>query len=366
MNDPVARPQFDPTVTRREFSRLPGGEPVDAFVLRNARGIELEAIGYGCVVTRLIAPDRFGRTDDIVLGYRTLEEYLADRSFFGAVVGRFANRLAHGRFTLDGRPIQLALNNHPAGQSCHLHGGVVGFHRHLWSGQAVTKPGAAGVAFRRRSPDGEEGYPGNLDVCVTYWLNNDNEWRVEYEAATDRPTPVNLTQHSSFNLAGEGADILGHELQIHASRFTPVTPGLIPTGEWRPVKDTPFDFSRPRRIGDGIAAPDEQLGHGKGYDHNWVLDHAPGALAPAAMLREPVSGRVLEVFTTEPGLQVYTGNFLDGSTRGKSGRPHAFRTGVCLETQHFPDSPNQPGFPDTILRPPRHYRSTTVYRIGLT
>jgi aldose 1-epimerase len=266
---------------------------------------------------------------------------------------------------LDGREVVLPVNNHPAGMGCHLHGGFAGFNQRVWSAEPLHRPDAAGVRFSRRSPDGEEGYPGNLEVEVTYWLTNAREWRIEYACVADQATPVNFTQHTAFNLAGEGAgDILGHELHIRATHFTPVTPGLIPTGEITPVAGSPFDFTSPRLIGERIHEPHPQLERGRGYDHNWVLDAGGGALAEAATLHDPASGRVMDVLTTEPGLQVYTGNFLDGSRLGTSGRPHDFRTGLCLETQHFPDAPNHPNFPSVILRPGVRRTSTTVYRFG--
>lgn len=322
-------------------------------------------MNYGAILLSLEAADREGRSADVVLGFRTLEPYLAEHPFFGAVVGRFANRIAGGAFTLDGVRHRLALNNHPAGVPCSLHGGLHGFDKVLWGAETLSRPDAAGVRFFRTSPDGEEGYPGNLEVSITYWVTADNAWRIDYEARTDRATPVNVTQHSFFNLRGEGSgDILGHQLSIDATRYTPVRESLIPTGEILPVLGTPLDFSTPHTIGERIGDSHPQMLFGRGYDHNFVFDKAPGVLAPAARVVEPESGRVMEVFTTEPGMQFYSGNFLDGTCTGKSGSPYAFRHGFCLETQHFPDSPNQPAFPDSVLRPGEVFKSTTIYRFS--
>jgi aldose 1-epimerase len=363
---PMSSASIPPLPEAQDFGATPDGTPVKAFVLSNSKGIKLRAISYGAIVTELFAPDRDGRSADIVLGYRTVAEYVKETPYFGAVVGRYGNRIAGGKFLLDGKEYSLATNNTPGGMPCSLHGGVKGFDKVVWEAEPLARPGAQGVRFRYLSKDGEEGYPGNLDVTVTYWLTEENEWRIEYSATADRPTPVNLTQHSYFNLKGEGeGDILGHELELRASCFTPVTAGLIPTGELRAVAGTPFDFTAPHAIGERVDAPDEQIRFGGGYDHNWVLDKKPGDLAAAASVYEPTTGRVLEVLTTEPGIQFYCGNFLDGTLSGKSGRPYLYRGGFCLETQHFPDSPNQPSFPSTILRPGETLRSTTVYRFGV-
>ena len=348
------------------FGKTSDGTPVEVFTLSNQRGVKIRAMTYGAIVLSLETPDRDGKSDDIVLGYKTLEEYIKDSPYFGAVVGRYGNRIAGGKFLLDGQEYTLAANNEPGGIKCALHGGLKGFDKVVWRGQGVIEDGVAGVRFTYRSKDGEEGYPGNLDVSVTYLLSDDNEWRIHYKATTDKATPLNITQHSYFNLKGEGnGDILGHELLIKASKFTPVNAGLIPTGELRPVAGTPFDFTLARPIGERVNAGDEQIRFGGGYDHNWVLEsRGDGSPAHAATVHEPVTGRVLEVFTTEPGLQFYCGNFLDGKLTGKRGKPYEFRHGFCLETQHFPDSPNQPAFPDTILRPGETFNSTTVYKFG--
>lgn len=345
------------------FGRTPEGVAVDSYTLSNAKGVRLRAITYGAIVVSLETPDRTGKAADIVLGYKTLNEYIKDTPYFGAIVGRYGNRIAGGKFSLSGKTYTLATNNDPAGMKCSLHGGLKGFDKVVWKAEGVEKKGAQGVRFEYLSKDGEEGYPGNLNLKVTYWLTDSSDWEVEYEAASDKATPLNVTQHSYFNLAGEGnGDILGHELTLHARRFTPVTVGLIPTGELAPVQGTPLDFTSPHAIGARIGAENEQLKFGGGYDHNWVLDSQNGSLAPAAKVLEPSSGRILEVLTTEPGIQFYCGNFLDGSLVGKAGKAYQRRSGFCLETQHYPDSPNQPKFPDTILRPGQTYKSTTVFR----
>lgn len=347
------------------FGKMPDGTPVEVFTLTNRQGVKLRAMTYGAIVLSLETPDREGKAADIVLGYNTLEDYIKDTPYFGAVVGRYGNRIAGGKFLLDGKEYTLATNDDPGGIKCALHGGLKGFDKVVWRGQGVVEDGVPGVRFSYTSKDGEEGYPGTLDISVTYLLTEANEWRIHYTATTDKATPVNVTQHSYFNLKGEGnGDILGHELSIKGSKFTPVDRGLIPTGEVRPVKGTPFDFTTSRGIGERVQAKDEQLGFGGGYDHNWVLDNQDGSLALAATVHEPTTGRWLEVLTTEPGLQFYCGNFLDGKLTGKSGKAYQFRHGFCLETQHYPDSPNQPTFPDTILRPGETWKSTTVYKFG--
>jgi aldose 1-epimerase len=352
-------PRKTPAVTRAPFGGTADGQPVESFTLTNAHGIELRAISYGAIIVSLRVPDRDGRLDDVVLGYEDLQGYLAKPAYFGALVGRYGNRIAGGRFTLDGRTYTLATNNGPN----HLHGGVGGFDKQLWKAEPFERPGAAGIVFTRVSPDGEEGYPGNLDVRVTYTLTDGNEVSFEYFATTDKPTVVNLTQHSYFNLAGDGKrDVLGHELLIGADRFTPVDKTLIPTGVLAPVAGTPFDFRKPTAIGLRIGEDHEQLRHGGGYDHNYVLNRR--GKGPAVRVFEPTTGRTLDITTTEPGVQFYSGNFLDGSIKGKGGHVYARRYGFCLETQHFPDSPNKPAFPTTVLRPGREYRSKTVLTFG--
>jgi aldose 1-epimerase len=347
------------------YGKTTDGTPVEIFTLENARGVRLRAITYGAIVTSLETPDRNGKTADIVLGYNTLGEYIKDTPYFGAIVGRFGNRIAHGKFQLDGKEYKMATNNNPAGLPCTLHGGVKGFDKVVWKGEGLVRDGMQGVRFKYLSKDGEEGFPGNLQVSVTYLLNGSNEWLVEYEMSTDKATPVNLTQHSYFNLRGEGnGDILGHELQMAASKYTPVNAGMIPTGEIAPVAGTPFDFTRPQPIGARINDAHQQMKYGNGYDLNWVLDSQNGSLALAAKVYEPASGRTLEVLTTEPGIQFYCGNFLDGSLTGKSGKKYQLRNGFCLETQHYPDSPNQKAFPSCLLRPGEVKKSQTVFRFG--
>jgi aldose 1-epimerase len=339
---------------------MPDGRGIDLFTLRNRPGAVAEIMTYGGIVVALHVPDRGGTPGDVVLGYPTLDGYLADnRPYFGALIGRYGNRIGGGRFKLEGHELSLARNN---GEN-HLHGGEKGFDRVVWTGSPVPGPDRAAVELRYESPDGEEGYPGNLSVKVTYALTDENALRIDYLATTDRITVCNLTHHGYFNLDGAGrGDILAHRLFIDADRFTPIDRRLITTGELRPVTGTPFDFTAARRIGELIEARDEQLLCAGGYDHNFVLNSG-GSTTPtlAARLDGSTSGRHLEVLTTEPGLQFYSGNFLDGTITGKGGLVYGRRFGLCLETQHFPDSPNQPGFPSTLLRPGEEYRSTTIY-----
>lgn len=363
-DDPAdQRTERIPMAESRPFGTTPSGESVDLVTLRSPSGIELDVMNYGGIVTRLLAPDRDGERADIVLGHEWLESYLAGTPYFGAIVGRYGNRIAGGRFTLEGAEHQLAVNNGPN----HLHGGLVGFDKVVWTAVPYSNQEEAGVVLSYVSPDGEEGYPGELSVQVTYALTAGGDLRIDYEATTDAPTIVNLTHHGYWNLAGHGAgSILDHELLLNATRFTPVDETLIPTGELRDVQGTPFDFRARTAIGARIDADDEQLAFGGGYDHNFVLDGwaDDGSLSSAAILHDPVSGRTMQVLTTEPGIQFYSGNFLDGSDLGKEGVVYEQRTGLCLETQHFPDSPNQPDFPSTVLRPGDTYRSTTVYRFS--
>ncbi len=356
---------LDGLATRQSWGQMPDGRPVHLFTLKNARGMTMQVSDYGGTIVSLTAPDRNGNFADIVLGYDRLEDYRKASPYFGALIGRYGNRIADGRFTLDGKTYPLATNDQPGGIPCHLHGGTVGFDKVVWDAQAVVRDGAVCLQLHHFSPDGTEGYPGNLNVIVYYWLTDDNTLRVEYEATTDQATPVNLTQHSYFNLAGHNSGtILDHELMIHARYITAVTPGLIPTGERMPVEGTPFDFTRPTAIGKRVDADHEQIRLGPGYDHNFVLADWDGTLQRAATVYEPGSGRLMEVWTTEPGLQFYCGNFLDGSNVGKGGHAYQYRTGFCLEAQHFPDSPNQATFPSTILRPGEVYRQTTEYRFS--
>jgi aldose 1-epimerase len=350
-------------VTRTATSVLVGGKAVEVFTLRNAAGVEVKAISYGAIVTSWRVPDRSGEMADIVLGFDDPAAYVKDNSpYFGAVVGRYGNRIAKAQFTLDGQTYKLAANNGPN----HLHGGVKGFDKVLWDAQPTKSKGGIGVSFTRTSPDGEEGYPGTLKARVSYTLTDKNELIVSYEATTDKATPINLTQHSYFNLAGQGnGDILTHELRINADRYTPVDETLIPTGELATVDATPFDFRKPTAIGARINSEHPQIQFGRGYDHNWVLARAGDDLSLAAEVYEPKSGRTLQVSTTEPGMQFYTGNFLDGTITGKDGRVYRQRYAFCLETQHFPDSPNHATFPSTILRPAATYRSRTVFTTGV-
>jgi len=358
---PAAAPQSHPSVTRTPFGKTADGTAVEVFTLTNANGLELRAITYGGIITSLKVPDRTGALGDIVLGFDSLDGYLKDHPFFGAIIGRYGNRIARGRFLLDGQEYKLATNNGPN----HLHGGPRGFDKQVWSAEIL--PSNNTVAFTRTSADGEEGYPGNLKVEVTYTLTDNNELIVFYRATTDKATPVNLTQHSYFNLAGEGSgDILGHSLMLNADRYTPVDSALIPTGELAPVEGTPFDFRTPTRIGERIDQAHPQITNGQGYDHNWVLNKESNALSMAARVTEATSGRTLEVATTEPGVQFYAGNFLDGTLTGKSGRPYPRRSGFCLETQHYPDSPNHPNFPSTIITPGQEYRTRTVFTFGVS
>lgn len=346
------------------FGAMPDGTEIPLLTLRNSHGMELRTIPYGAIIVSISVPDRDGKFDDVVIGHDRLEGYLTKSRFFGAVVGRYGNRIAKGAFTLDGKTYQLAVNNGPN----HLHGGNKGFDKVVWRVERATP---SSVTYRHESADGEEGYPGALDARVTYSLTNRNELVVEYSATTTKATPINLTQHTYFNLAGDGrGDVLDHVVEINADRYTPVDETKIPTGAIVPVAGTPFDFRRPTRIGAHVDDENAQLKIGGGYDHNLVLNRpatsgsAP-ALVWAARVYEPVTGRTLTVSTTEPGLQLNSANALDGTITGKSGHVYATRTGLCLETQHFPDSPNHANFPSTILRPGRRFSSTTVYAFGV-
>jgi len=333
------------------------GRRVEVYTLTNAHGIEARIMTYGATIVSLKTPDRAGRHQNIVLGFDTLAPYLAGVPYFGATVGRYANRIANGRFVLDGKAYQLPRNDGPNS----LHGGTRGFDKRIWSAEPLELPSAVGLRLTYVSPAGEEGYPGTLTVHVTYRLGDDDSLAIKYEATTTAATPVNLANHAYFNLSGDPRrKILDHVLTIAASRFTPIGPTLIPTGEIRSVVGTPFDFEAPHSIGSRIGANDEQLRLAHGYDHNWVLEKPrPGALTLAAVLSDPASGRVAEIRTTQPGLQFYSGNFLDGKPAG-TGTVFGYRTGLCLETQHFPDSPNHPSFPSTILRPGHRYSEETL------
>lgn len=341
------------SIIKSDFGKTKEGQPVDLYTLSNANGVTVKITNYGGIVTSLTVPDKNGQMDDVVLGFDSLDKYLEGHPYFGAIVGRYGNRIAKGKFTLNGTEYKLAANN---GEN-HLHGGIKGFDKVVWNAEIVKKENEVAIKLSYLSKDGEEGYPGNLSVVVIYTLTNDNELKILYEAETDKPTPINLTHHSYFNLKGAGnGNILGHLMTFAADRFTPVDEGLIPTGELRSVKDTPMDFTVSKAIGERI---DRVKG---GYDHNYVLNDWDGSLRQAAKVVEPASGRVMEVWTTEPGLQFYTGNFLDGTITGKNSKVYHKHYGFCLETQHFPDSPNKPEFPSTILEPGEKYTHTTIYR----
>ena len=348
-----------------EISREPFGEIegrlIDRFTLANRHGLRVEVITYGGIIRAIWAPDRDGQLANVTLGFADLAGYLDHNDpYFGCIAGRYANRIADGRFTLDGETYQLPTND----GSNHLHGGVRGFDKRVWDAEEIREDGAAGVRLARVSPDGEEGYPGTLSAAVSYLLDDDNRLRIDYRAESDRPTIINLTNHTYWNLGGEGTgSVEDHVLQLAASRYTPVDTSLTPTGELAPVQDTPFDFTTPTAIGTRIREGHPQLLIGRGYDHNVVLDRAPGdaTLIEAATLRDPGSGRALTIWTTEPGIQFYSGGYLDGTLVGASGRTYRQGDGVALETQHFPDSPNQPDFPSTVLRPGEVYTSTTVF-----
>jgi aldose 1-epimerase len=349
------------------FGTLANGQTAQLFTLRNAHGIELQLTNYGGIITSLKTPDRNGRFADIVLGYDNLADYVRNSPYFGAIVGRYANRIARGHFTLDGATYTLAVNNGPNS----LHGGLRGFDKVVWNARPFQNQDGQGVTLDYTSPNGEEGYPGTLHATVTYTLTPDDRLIVDYAATTDKATPINLSQHSYWNLVGNASrDILGHILTINADATTPVDSTLIPTGAIAPVQGTPFDFRTPTAIGARVdERQDTQIRYGNGYDHNWVLNRngaAADALVLAARVVEPTSGRTMEITTTEPGLQFYSGNFLDGSNIGKGGVVYHFRYGLALETQHFPDSPNHSNFPSTILRPGQQYRSRTVFKFGVT
>jgi len=347
------------SVTKASFGKTADGENVDLYTLRNTKGVEAKITNLGGIVVSLKVPDKNGKFDDVVLGFNDLDSYLKPGPYFGALIGRYGNRIAKGRFTLNGVEYKLAVNN---GEN-HLHGGIKGFDKVIWTGrESKTKAGPA-VILTYLSKDGEEGYPGNLNVTVVYTLTNNNELKIEYSATSDKDTVTNLTHHSYFNLAGEGnGDILNHLVTIKATRFLPTDAGSIPTGELRNVSGTPFDFLKATGIGARINQDEEQLKLGNGYDHTWIINGRPGTLRLAAQAYEPTSGRRMQVWTTEPGMQFYTGNFLDGTLTGKSGKIYQRRYGFCFETQHYPDSPNHPAFPTTTLKKGATYRSTTIYR----
>lgn len=345
------------SVTKEVFGKLDDGRQVDIFTFTNPNGLKARVMTLGATLVSLEVPDKNGKLADVVLGFGTPAEYPAKSPYFGCTTGRYANRIAKGKFTLDGNEYTLAVNN---GDN-HLHGGLVGFDKVIWQAAEIDAPDGDAVEFTYLSPDGEEGYPGNLSCTVTYKLTDDNELSIGYKATTDKPTVINLTNHTYFNLAGhDSGDILAHELMLNADRYTPVDEGSIPTGELKDVASTEMDFRTSRSIGSRIG---EIPGDPGGYDHNYVLN-GTGGLALAARVTEPVSGRVMELYTTEPGVQLYVGNYLDGIA-GKGGANYTIRTGLCLETQRFPDSPNQPEFPSTILRPGEEYKQMTIHKFSV-
>lgn len=347
------------TIEKKPFGSTPEGATVEIYTLSNDK-MSAQILTYGGVVHAINVPDRDGKLANVALGFARLEDYLTKSPYFGTITGRYANRIAKGVFTLEGASYQLATNNGPNA----LHGGSKGFDKRIWQAREINGPDSVGVELSYSSPDGEEGYPGTLAAKVTYTLTGQNELRIDYEARTDKPTVVNLTNHTYFNLAGEGSgSILGHELMLNASAFTPIDATLIPIGKVAKVAGGPMDFTSSTAIGAHIRSDDPQLVLAKGYDHNFVLDKPqPGALTLAARVHEPTTGRVMEIHTTEPGIQFYSGNFLDASLVGTSGRIYRQSDGFCLETQHFPDSPNHPEFPSTVLKPGEVYRTSTTHR----
>ena len=358
---PARKTEEASNLKKQPYGKTASGQEVELYTLSNRNGVEAAITNYGGIVVSLKAPDRDGKLADVVLGFDSLDGYLKPNPYFGALIGRYGNRIAKGKFTLNGAAYTLARNN---GENA-LHGGLRGFDKQVWSARDVSTGGTPRLELTYASKDGEEGYPGTLTAVVTYSLTDANELRIEYSVTTDKDTVLNLTNHSYFNLAGQGSgDVLKHQVAIYADRFTPVDAGLIPTGGLKKVEGTPFDFRQPHEIGERIGGPDEQLVRGKGYDHNFVLNSGGGTLAPAARVYEAGSGRVMEVLTDQPGLQFYTGNFLDGTVTGKGGKVYPQRYGFCMETQHFPDSPNHPDFPTVVLKPGARYQTTTVYRFS--
>jgi aldose 1-epimerase len=350
-------PQQKGQIVVKPFGKAPDGSDVNLYTLRNYKGAEVGICNYGGLVIFLKMPDRNGKFGDVVLGYDNLPDYIKDSPYFGALIGRYGNRIAKGKFTLDGKEYTLAVNNGPNA----LHGGLKGFDKVIWEPRFLASPEGPSLELLYVSKDGEEGYPGTLSVKAVYTLTDDNALRLEFTASTDKDTVINLTHHSYFNLAGKG-DILNHQVMIPADKFTPVDSTLIPTGELKPVQGTPFDFRTATAIGARIGQDDEQLKFGGGYDHNWVINKQPGQLTLMARVYEPTTGRVMEVWSTEPGLQFYSGNFLDGKNKGKGGWVYQFRNGFCMEPQHYPNSPNQPDFPTVVLKPGQVYRNTIIYR----
>lgn len=349
-------------IEKISFGKLPDGREVDQYILKNANGMEVKIMNYGGVITHWTAPNKEGKYEDIVLGFDSLAGYLTPPPYFGAIIGRYGNRIAKGKFTLDGKTYQLAKNN---GEN-HLHGGVVGYDKVLWNAESIEGAEST-LKLTYLSKDGEEGYPGNLNITVTYTLTNDNSLKMDYVATTDKATIINLTNHSYFNLSAAKKDVLDQEITLNADRYLPVDEGLIPTGELRLVTGNVFDFSKPTEIGKGINdVKDKQIKLGGGYDHAWILNKKePNELSLAATVLEKTSGRKMEVMTTEPAIQFYTGNFLDGSLTGKGGVKYTKRFALCLESEHYPDSPNQSAFPSVILKPNEKYSTTTIYKFSV-
>lgn len=352
-------PKTASQISQQPFGQTLDGKNVTLYTLRNSKGAEARISNYGGLVTHLKMPDRQGNYADVVLGYDSVKSYISNSPYFGALIGRYGNRIARGKFTLNGQEYTLVTNNYPNA----LHGGVKGFDKVVWDAKVIASIDGPSLELRYVSKDGEEGYPGNLSVTALYTLTEDNALKLEYTATTDKDTVVNLTQHSYFNLAGKG-DVLNHSVMIDADRFTPVDATLIPTGELKPVQGTPFDFRKPTTIGARINQQDEQLKFGGGYDHNWVLNKAAGKMGMIARVTESTTGRVLEVYSTEPGLQFYTGNFLDGTITGKSAWAYQHRNAFCMEPQHFPDSPNKSSFPSVVLKPGQTYTHTMMYKFS--
>lgn len=361
-----SEPMNNSTITKDSFGNMPDGTPIEIYTLHNANGMEARICTYGGIVVSLTAPDRNGKFDDIVLGFDTLGGYTSDSylkacPYFGALIGRYGNRIGGAKFTLEGQAYTLAANNGPNS----LHGGIKGFDKVVWTAKPEVTPDGPSLQLTYLSKDGEEGYPGNLNVTAVYTLSNEKELKLQFTATTDKPTVCNLTHHSYFNLRGQGnGDILGHEVYINSDKTTPVDSGLIPTGDFASVEGTPFDFRTPTTIGARIDDPNTQLRYGPGYDHNWVINKPLGELGLMARVTEPESGRVMEVLSDQPGLQFYSGNFLDGTITGKDGKVYPVHAAFCMEPQHYPDSPNKPQFPSTELKPGETYHNTIIYRFS--
>lgn len=362
-NQSVMKTQKDSlAIVQDDFGKLPSGEAIEKYTMTNVNGMEVSVINYGGIITNLKVPDKNGKIADVVLGFNSLDGYLTPPPYFGAIIGRYGNRIAKGKFSLDGTDYTLAQND---GEN-HLHGGNKGFDKVLWDVTKISNAESVALQLHYLSKDMEEGYPGNLNTTVTYTLSNDNTLKVNYEANTDKTTIVNLTQHSYFNLSGDfSKDILDQKISINADTFLPVDATLIPTGEFKEVAGTPFDFKQAKMIGKEINQENQQLERGLGYDHCWVLNRDSDGLSLAATAYDPGSGRFMEVFTTEPGIQFYSGNFLDGTLKSKSGGTYGKRSGFCLETQHYPDTPNQEGFPSVVLNPNETYTSETTFKFSV-